>query len=345
MELMQLEMFVAMVEEGNFHRAAERVSRTQPALSMALRKLEEEIGASLFDRSNRAAYALTDAGQLLYERAKRMLELRDETALALEKLRTLQSGNIRIGANESACLYLLPPLIRAFHRLHPNIEVEIFRHPSHDLIAELRQRRIDFGILAFKPDDDDLEAIPVMRDEMTLIASPEHPIAERQCVHVRELGTHRFVALNLRDAFARRTTEAFKKHGAALNVMMKVDTFEEMKKLVAMNLAIALAPLMCVRDELNRGELATVRVEGLKYERTLWLARRSTESHSFAARAFAQLVEQVARETDQRSDSRDDSPGSALRDARRDAPKKAAEGQTRSGRVVRFNPRRVGPVA
>jgi DNA-binding transcriptional LysR family regulator len=296
MELMQLEMFVAMVEEGNFHRAAERVCRTQPALSMALRKLEDEIGATLLDRTTRTAYTLTDVGELLYGRAKRMLELRDETSLALEKLRTLRSGSIRIGANESACLHLLPQFVLAFHKQHPNIEVEIFRHPSHELIAELRQHRIDFGILAFRPDEDDVEATPIMRDEMTLIASPDHPLTRRARVHVRDLGAQRFIGLNLRDAFARRTAEAFKKHRTVVSILMKVDTFEEMKKLVAMNLGIALAPLMCVREELDRGELVSVPLDGLHYERTLWLVRRNTDAHSYAADAFAHLAEQVARE-------------------------------------------------
>src|SRR5215471_18703348 len=96
MELMQLEMFVAMVEEGNFHKAAERVFRTQPAVSMALRKLEQEVGAPLFDH------------------AKRLLNVRDETIVALEELHSLQAGRIRLGATESASLYLLPGLIMAF---------------------------------------------------------------------------------------------------------------------------------------------------------------------------------------------------------------------------------------
>jgi DNA-binding transcriptional LysR family regulator len=326
MELMQLEMFVAMVEEGNFHRAAERVCRTQPALSMALRKLEEEIGARLFERTNRA-YSLTDAGDLLYSRAKRMIELRDETVAALEKLRTLQSGNIRIGANESACLYLLPRLIQAFHRQHPEIEVEVFRHPSHELIAELRQRRIDFGILAFQPDEEDLEARPIMNDQMVLIMSPDHPLAGFTQVHVRDLGSERLVSLNLRDAFARRTAETFKRFRTPLNVAMKVDTFEEMKKLVAMNLVVALAPLMCVRDELNRRELVTVRLDGLHFERTLWLVRRTTDAHSFAARAFAQQAEQVASKMDtptnprQRGANRTGKPAEVIR-----IPTRRAEG-------------------
>src|SRR5439155_21352466 len=128
--LMKRVRFQAIVEEDIFTRVTERVSRTQPAVSMALRKLEEENGEPLFDRSNRSAYALTDTGEVLYKNARRMLALRDETMAAVERLRAVQTGSIRIGANESATLYLVPRLIQAFHRQHPRVEVEVVRHPS-----------------------------------------------------------------------------------------------------------------------------------------------------------------------------------------------------------------------
>src|SRR5581483_6018242 len=155
MELMQLEMFVAMVEEGNFHKAAERVFRTQPAVSMAIRKLEQELGSQLFDRTNRNACVLTDTGEVLYDYAKRLLNLRDEAIITLQQLHNLQRGRIRIGANESTSLYLL------------------------------RQRNLDFAILSFLPDASDLEATPIRRDELVLIASPQHRLAGRERVHIR----------------------------------------------------------------------------------------------------------------------------------------------------------------
>jgi len=92
-----IEMFVAMVEEGSFHRAAARVFRTQPAVSMALRRLEQELGAPLFDRSNRSDYALTSMGEVLYDHARRLINLRDETLTALQDLHSLQSGRLRTG--------------------------------------------------------------------------------------------------------------------------------------------------------------------------------------------------------------------------------------------------------
>src|SRR5580704_11441353 len=100
MELMQLEMFVAVVEEGSVRAAAERVFRTQPAVSIAIRKLEREFETPLFDRSKRHEYRLTQVGEVVYAQATRMLGLRSETLSALEDIRSLRQGRLRIGANE-----------------------------------------------------------------------------------------------------------------------------------------------------------------------------------------------------------------------------------------------------
>jgi DNA-binding transcriptional LysR family regulator len=100
MEFSQLEFFVTVVEEGSFSKAAERVYRTQPAVSIAIRRLEEEIGAPLFERSQKTP-ALTEVGELVYDYAKRILALRNQTFDVVAELKTLERGRVRIGANES----------------------------------------------------------------------------------------------------------------------------------------------------------------------------------------------------------------------------------------------------
>src|SRR5258708_14845273 len=152
MELTQLEFFIKVVEEGSFSKAAERVYRTQPAVSIAIKRLEEEIGGPLFERSQKAP-ALTDLGELVFDYAKRILTLRDQTLDAVGELRSLQRGRVRIGANESTSLYLLPHIILRFRELHPNVRVEIFRNTSEHLPREVLDRNVDFALLAFEPVD------------------------------------------------------------------------------------------------------------------------------------------------------------------------------------------------
>ena len=125
MDLSQLETFLAVVEERGFSRAAARLHRTQPAVSQVVRKLEEEIGDLLFERSARDG-TLTAAGELLRDYAERLLKLRGEAASALEELRSLDRGRLHLAANEYTCLYLLP-VLDEFRRLCPQISVLVQR--------------------------------------------------------------------------------------------------------------------------------------------------------------------------------------------------------------------------
>ena len=291
---MQLEMFVAMVEEGNFHKAAERVFRTQPAVSMAIRKLEQELGSQLFDRSNRNACVLTDTGDVLYDYAKRLLNLRDEAIITLQQLHNLESGRIRIGANESTSLYVLPKLILEFRARYPKIKIEVYRQLSAKLPQEIRQRNLDFAILSFLPDASDLETTPIMRDELVLIASPSHKLAGRDRVHLRELGGENFIAHNVRSPSREKVIEAFRRFQTPLNITIEIATIETIKKFVAMNLGLAFTPRMCVQEDVDRGDLAVIPVEGFRYERTLWAVRRRTDAHSHATQAFLEIIDALA---------------------------------------------------
>jgi len=125
MELSQLEVFLAVARERRFSRAAEKLFRTQSAVSQTIRKLEDELGEALFDRSSREG-VLTDAGKVLLEYAEKLINLRSEAAESLTELRELQKGKLVIAANEFTVLYLLPVLAE-FRRLHPMIKITVER--------------------------------------------------------------------------------------------------------------------------------------------------------------------------------------------------------------------------
>ena len=125
MELSQLEVFLAVAREGRFSRAAEKLHRTQSAVSQTIHKLEGELGESLFDRSSREG-VLTDAGRVLHEHAEKLINLRREATESLAELRELQKGKLVIAANEFTSLYLLGVLAE-FRRLHPMIKITVQR--------------------------------------------------------------------------------------------------------------------------------------------------------------------------------------------------------------------------
>ena len=151
MEIMQLEMFVAVVEERSFLRAAERVFRTQPAVSIGLRKLEGRIGVPLLDRSHRLGGRLTPAGEVLYEYAARILGLRDEALSALKQEHYTCAGNLRIGVTSAENFDWIPQLTRRFNIQYPDIRLEILCDRPVNLFRDLTERRLDIALLCARP--------------------------------------------------------------------------------------------------------------------------------------------------------------------------------------------------
>src|SRR5580704_16908057 len=123
MEMMQLQMLVAVAEEHTLQRAASRVHRTQPAVSIAIAKLEEEVGAKLLDRSQGREFRLTSAGDTLVRYARRLLSLRDEAVAAVDEIRAVKVGHIRVGANQSIGEYVLPQLVKDFRDQYPDVKI------------------------------------------------------------------------------------------------------------------------------------------------------------------------------------------------------------------------------
>src|SRR5438270_1729855 len=251
MEITRLEFCLKGVEEGSCPKAAERVYRTQPAVSLAIRRLEEEVGASLLARAQKSP-TLTDVGRVVYEYARRIVALRDQARGAVAEVRALQRGRVRIGANESTSLYLLPDLILEFRERHPNVLVEVFRHASQQLPREVVERNLDFALMAFEPADGELESFPVLKDELVLIMSPSHRLAGRESVSIEELGAESFLAHNVRAASRQRVVETFAEHRTPLNIILELSTTETIKRVVQREAGTAIVPRMFLAGQLER---------------------------------------------------------------------------------------------
>lgn len=293
MDLSQLETFLAVAEERSFSRAAARLHRTQPAVSQVIRKLEESIGETLFDRAARDG-SLTAAGVLLRDYALRLMALRREAASALGELKTLERGHLHIAANEYTSMYLLPA-IHAFRREYPHVNVTVQRTLASRIPDELNLRSFELGVTSFRPDPAQFRTIAVYSDTLALIVSPTHPLAGRSRVSIGELGQESFIAHNVASPLRRRVIETFQRYRTPLNMTIELPTIEAIKRFVAMGNGVALVPNLTVARELETGELVAVPVDELEMRRVLRLVHRRQGTLSYAAKAFLQTIRALAR--------------------------------------------------
>src|SRR5262245_7674606 len=312
MDLLQLEHFLAVVEEGTFTRAAERVCRTQPAVSQSVKKLEEEIGAPLFSRDVHEV-ALTDAGRTLVDYARRMVRLRDDAMRQLGGLRNLDGGRLSIAAHESAAVYLLPGPLRRYFDRFPQIKVGIYRSRLDEIPRQVMDREMDIGFVKDQPAFHELNSLRVHQDAMVLIASPGHALARRESVRVSDLGNEPFVVHHLCSSTEQKILRLFESHGMRCRIAAELWSFENIKHFVRQDVGLAIVPRVCVAQELQAGTLQEIPVQGLDLPRETYMVFRDKGSLSAAAQQFVDVVSQFSWETAPKAASR---RGSSARRAR-----------------------------
>ncbi len=291
MDLSQLEVLVAIAQERSFSRAAERLHRTQPAVSQTLRRLEDEVGAALVDRSSKDG-TLTAAGALLYEHALQLLNLRHAAGAALRELQDLRRGKVTIAANEYTVTHLLP-VLAAFHRAHPEIQVEVRRSPASAIPRLLLGRDVELGVLGYRPAAAGLAVVPFSTDELVLLVPPRHPLAGRAQVGVRQLGAESFFAHNVPSPLREQVVRTFERLRTPLRMPLELPTLDAIKRLVAAGLGVALMPRRVAEGEVARGEVVALSVRELRVPRSIYLVHRSAGALSHAARAFVACARQA----------------------------------------------------
>lgn len=291
MDINQLEVLIAVANERGFSRAADKLYRTQPAISQAIRRLEEEVGEPLFDRSSKDG-TLTASGQVLLKYAQQIINLRRDAKLAVKELKDLQRGKVTLGANEYTVMYLLP-VISVYRVRHPHIKIEVKRDLASRIPSEVLKRDVEIGIVSFHPPDPALQTVPVATDELALIVAPNHPLAGKKIVSVKELGVETFIAHNVRSPYREKVVQTFEKHRTPLNISMELPTLEAIKRFVEQGMGVALVPRLAAQAEIDRGQIVAITVREMRLERKLYLIYRKGAKLSHAARAFLNVARDI----------------------------------------------------
>ncbi len=288
MELYPLKVFLTVATERSFSRAGEKLLRTQPAISIAIQRLESDLKEKLIDRSGRELL-LTDAGRVVLEYARRFQNLESDLDNALRELRDNYSGRLTIGANESTSLDLIQ-YIERYRRLYPKVKVQVRRSLSSKIPSNLLDGELELGVISYDPGDEHLISEVINTDRLTLIVSPQHRFADRKEVSITELDMETFIAHNVLSPYREVVLREFQRYKVPLNMDVEMPTVETIRRLVQHNEGVAFVPRMCVEQELGQGLIREVRVKELNVERKIRLVYPSRRALSHAAKAFLEVV-------------------------------------------------------
>ncbi len=246
MELYPLKVFLTVANEKSFSRAGEKLLRTQPAVSLAVQKLESDLQERLIDRSGKELL-LTDAGRIVFEYARRFENLEGELENALAELRDNSAGRLTVGANESTSLYLLS-YIERYRRLYPKVKVQVRRSLSSKIPSQLIDGDLELGVISYDPGDDRLNSMVLFTDHLSFVVSPEHRFAGRDEISIRELGMETFIAHNVLSPYRAQVLREFQRYKVALNMDVEMPTVETIRRMVQRNEGVAFLPRMCVEQ-------------------------------------------------------------------------------------------------
>ena len=288
MEFYPLQVFLTVATEKSFSRAAEKLLRTQPAISLALQRLELELGERLIDRSGKELI-LTDAGRTVLDYARRFQSLQQELDNSIAELRDNSAGRLTIGANESTTLYLLRHIDR-YRELYPKVKVQVRRSLSSKIPNELLDGNLELGVISYDPSDARLRTKIIFTDALAFFVSPKHRLAQRKTVSLTELGSEIFIAHNVVSPYREVVLREFQNHKVPLRMEVEMPTIETIRKLVQNDVGVAFLPRMCVEQEIEQGKLCEVRVKEIHVERKIRLAYPTRRALSHAAKAFLEVM-------------------------------------------------------
>jgi DNA-binding transcriptional LysR family regulator len=289
MELYQLKLFVDLAQTGNFTRVASENYVTQAAVTMQIRKLESELGVTLFHRTTRSV-TLMEAGQRLLPYAREILQRVDEATLAVRDTKVEISGLVRVAAVHSVGLYELPPFIKRFLKRFPDVNLRIDYRTSDQIYQLLHEGEIDVGLVAYPEEMARVECIPFLKDQLDLICHQDHPFARKRSVTLSELNGQHFVQFGEDTPTRRATNAVLSENGVTVNVRMECDNLEILKQMVEIGFGMALLPHHALTRTDRSAGLRSIPLKDVVIERPIGILLLKNAPRFKAVRAFVETL-------------------------------------------------------
>ena len=290
LSIRQLEVFVALDDQGSFTRAAKHLKLSQSTVSGHVADLERRLGVRLVER-NRGGVRPTAAGQALLRPARQVLQAERNARMAVESLAGLLSGTLVVGGSTTPSSYLLPQLFGRFHAKHPGVTLQMVTADSRDVIEMVRGADVDVALVGARPRTDDLQHEKVGEDRMVFVVGPDHPLAGTRRIDAGQLREHVLVVREegsgTRSAIDSALLDLLGAGSfATLQIACEVGSTEALKSAVRAGLGGAFTSSFSVRDEVASDNLMEVEVEGFDVVRGFYFVSREESLLGPAAKAL-----------------------------------------------------------
>lgn len=292
MEIRQLRAFAAIAETGTFTAGALRVHVTQAAVSMQIRQLEIELGAPLFVRAPRRVF-LTEAGEALLERARRILREHDAAVAEIAELAGAERGRLRVGsASAMVSADPLPQILKELHERHPRADVSIVSGTSESLVRQILAGELDMAFVSLPVEARGINTEVLSSDELIAIASPRHKLAKQKVVSIFTLAGEKLI-LGEKGGNTRRLIDGlFNEAGVQPLVTMELSRLAAIKRMVEEEMGVGVVPSKSARDEIADGRLVAWWIEGARINWELGLAKLAGDYDSPICQTFIRICRQ-----------------------------------------------------
>jgi DNA-binding transcriptional LysR family regulator len=285
MNLNQLRTFYQAAKSLNFSIAAENLFVSQPAVTKQIRSLEEFCNLKLFGKK-RGKVFLTDEGKKIFVYASRIFELERQLEDTISGLQNLKQGSLRVGTTKTYARYFMPLLLAPFQKSFPDVIIELDEGSSLDMSKSLLDFKNSLAIVAKVEDDRDILFIPLMLEEVVLIAAPEYHLAKRGEVRFRDLNEEPIIMKETGSGTRKLVERYARSEKVKLNVVAQTSNMEFIKQLVKQERAISFIVKSSVQTELSQGELISIPVKSTKLVLKVFIAHLRDYELPFAAKAF-----------------------------------------------------------
>lgn len=292
MDFGQVEAFLQVATHKSFSRSAEVLQLTQPSITARIQALERELGEELFERSGRGV-RLTDAGNAFRPYAERIMQTLQEGRDAVEDVRNVQMGSLRLGSALTISTYVLPRILHSFYQRYPGVDVLIRTGRSEQVLNMLLGDAVQVGLVRSLANTE-VETIHIYDDEIVLVCYPAHPFAATSKATVAAAAAEPIVLFDRGSSYYGLINGFFREAGVIPNVAMELDSLEATKRMVEEGLGIALVPLVTAERELAAGTLVKVDlVDAEPIKRPISLIYRRHRKRPRTVQAFIDAMAEI----------------------------------------------------